>query len=439
MSRPQPTASIVDATCPACGCLCDDLKAVVDSKGSVVEVHGGCPIASEWLKSMKSGAKRPAARIEGEVVPRREAVAMVADLLAEARAPVIFGLRRATIEAVRAAVELADRVKGRVVLDRSYSELGRLLAFQRRGRASATLGEVKNRADVVVFWGADPLKTHPRHWERYSVEPKGRFVPRGREGRTVIVVDARRTATAQRADVFLKVPPERDVAALTALRLAARGRTATDVDGVDMERLRDVAGRLKGARYGAFFFESRASDQDSAGDEWDSATQLVRDLNGFTRFALLGLGSPSNLAGAEAVLAWQTGFPVGVDFRSGRPVPTYDHKTLGEVLYSGAADFLLIVGDPPSKLGNEAREAYEAVRKFWVGPGATAKRDRRFLATIETTVPGFDAGGTYLRADGAPAPLSKIEKSSRPSAEDVLNEVLSWIDAGPPPGTEARR
>ena len=42
---------------------------------------------------------------------------------------------------------------------------------------------MKNRADLVLFWGADPLATHPRHLERYAAEPAGLFVPRGRADR----------------------------------------------------------------------------------------------------------------------------------------------------------------------------------------------------------------------------------------------------------------
>ena len=98
-----------------------------------------------------------------------------------------------------------------------------MLAVARVGRVSATLGEVKNRADVVVFWGVDPVVTHPRHAERYSVDPPGRFVPEGRAGRTVIVADSRRTATAARADIFLPVDPDRAFETLWALRALVRG------------------------------------------------------------------------------------------------------------------------------------------------------------------------------------------------------------------------
>ena len=36
------------------------------------------------------------------------------------------------------------------------------LPAQRRGRATATLGEISNRADVLLFWGVDPAERYPR-------------------------------------------------------------------------------------------------------------------------------------------------------------------------------------------------------------------------------------------------------------------------------------
>src|SRR5262249_28053251 len=135
----------------------------------------------------------------------------------------------------------------------------RLLALARGGSVSATLGEVKNRADVVVFWGVDPVATHPRHWERYSVEPAGRFVPEGRRGRTVLVADAIRTAAAERADRFLCVARDAQFEALSALRALIQGIELDPVaaersTGVPLADLLDWADRMRRARYGAFFY-----------------------------------------------------------------------------------------------------------------------------------------------------------------------------------------
>lgn len=196
-------------TCLVCGCLCDDI-AVVKQGGKSTEARNACAVGREWLLRDRSFEPTlPAALIHGQPVELAEAVEQAAGLLLKARAPIILGLGHSTNETVAAALELADRIGAVVEPGDSRSSAPRVFAFQRVGRVSATLGEVKNRADVVVFWGTDPVVSHPLHWQRYSVEPEGRFVPDGRAGRTMVVVDRERTATAKQADVFVEIDANR--------------------------------------------------------------------------------------------------------------------------------------------------------------------------------------------------------------------------------------
>ena len=266
----------------------------------------------------------PVALINGESAEAEEAVKQAAELLSVARSPIILGLGRSTCETVAAAVGLADRFG--TVIDPGNARLSspRIMAYQHMGRVSATLGEVKNRADVVVFSGPDPIVTHPRHWERYSVEPRGRFVPEGRAGRTVIVVDTRRTATAEQADLFVEIDETRQFELLWALRALVR---SIELDagwvhqstGCELEILRQLATRLLAARYGAFFHGAPLSggSLEEAAATIEAASGLVRDLE--TRFIMLGMGEAGSAGGAEAVLSWQTGFPASVDIGPGYP------------------------------------------------------------------------------------------------------------------------
>src|SRR5207245_7294734 len=88
------------------------------------------------------------------------------------------------------------------------------MAFQGVGEVTCSLGEVKNRADLVMFWGSNPAESHPRHWGRYSTMPKGLFVPNGRKDRTVVLVDVRKSKSAPAADIFLQIKPRKDFEAL---------------------------------------------------------------------------------------------------------------------------------------------------------------------------------------------------------------------------------
>src|SRR5262249_53183841 len=149
-----------------------------------------------WFLADHGHGNRPIATIDGQPATLADAVARAATILKTARSPLILGLTQTTMETQALAVALADRLGA--TIDPGDSAASEFLwsAIQRVGRVSATLGEVKDRADVVVFWGVDPTASHPRHTERYSVEPRGRFLPGGRADRTVVFVDQGQDAGA---------------------------------------------------------------------------------------------------------------------------------------------------------------------------------------------------------------------------------------------------
>ncbi len=282
--------------CLACGCHCDDL-AVSLVGDEITDVAAACSIGRHWFLGRERDATTASAQVDGRAVDLDQAMERAVAMLSGARSPIVWGGRTTSTEAVRAALALADLLGARAVIDRSVHELARVAAFQAHGRVTATLGEVKNRADLVVFWGVDPLTTHPRHWERYSVEPKGRFVPEGRAGRTVIVVDDERTQTAERADLFLQIPRERQVEALLTIRRFVRGhrmeqRADLHAVGLDPSLLEGLASRLQRAHYGALFFQAKGSSGLLLELLWEAASRLVRDLNEQTRFVILGMGEP---------------------------------------------------------------------------------------------------------------------------------------------------
>src|SRR5690606_8564559 len=131
-----------------------------------------------------------------------------------------------------------------------------IMAIQEVGESTCSLGEVRNRADLVLFWGANPAESHPRHFERYSIDPIGELIPRGRADRQVIVVDAKSTATSALADTFVKVPRQRDFEMIWALRQLIKGVDLPQSFeiGVSLSQLRQLAKQLTSCRYGVVFF-----------------------------------------------------------------------------------------------------------------------------------------------------------------------------------------
>ena len=92
------------------------------------------------------------------------------------------------------------------------------------GKVTCTLGEVKNRADFIIYWGGNPAECHPRHFTKYTLTQKGKFVPQGRKGRTMVLVDIRETPSARAADLFLQIRPGQDFEVVTTLRALIKGR-----------------------------------------------------------------------------------------------------------------------------------------------------------------------------------------------------------------------
>ena len=130
------------------------------------------------------------------------------------------------------------------------------------GEVTCTLGEVKNRGDLIIFWGCNPVESHPRHLSRYSLEAAGLFVPRGRADRYCVVVDVEETATSRVADQFIAIKPGKEFEALWTLRALAKGveLDAAVVEretGVSLSTWQELMDRMKRAGYGVIFFRYR--------------------------------------------------------------------------------------------------------------------------------------------------------------------------------------
>jgi formylmethanofuran dehydrogenase subunit B len=430
----QRLAVVDDVTCLGCGCLCDDITVRVE-QGRISDAERACVTGKQWFGVGAATESGPTASIEGVEVTLGEALERAAELLVRARAPVLTGLAGCSLEAQAVAVGIADRVGG--VIDPLCGDAEWRLAVERLGHVSATLGEVKNRADLVIYWGADPLESHPRHLECYAVEPAGRFVPGGRRQRFVVVVDSEENETSRRADLFLRVPGDRQLGVIGVLR--ARLREAR----LDRDRVKagtglttaEVAGllsRIRQSRYGALFVGERVSEGLAGRACVEALLMLARDVNliGGRRFVALPLGKPGNVAGAEAVLGWQTGAPSAVDFGRGFPRYLPGEAVARERVARGQADLVLALIDPGGRerCQNEF-EARESLPIVVIGAGTTSAEQTFWPAVaIETSRLGIDDGGTVVRCDGVALPLRPALRVAAAGMLEVLKELAARVE-----------
>ncbi len=386
--------------------------------GNIVEARNACEIGQAWFK--QGHPESPVATIDG--VPSRldDALARAAGLLAASRSPLVWGMNGMTLEAQAAAVSIADRLGATIDVGHAAKAAVGLDALQRVGRVSATFGEVKDRADVIVYWHVDPATTHPRHLDRYSANAVGRFQPQGRAGRTVVVIDSVTTATAAIADQIYLVPGGRERETLSVMRARLRGASLDpdrirEATGLTLEQVDSLVEILKRARYGAIFAPVQSED----------LTRLVIDLNADDRrFVSLPLGSADNAGGAESVLGWQAGAGRAVDFASGSPAYRPGEASAVSRLARGEADVLLQLGEVPlGDLPPDAAETYQRLPKVVVGrdPGEGN-------VTIRTSIPGLESGGTYSRADGMMLPLRPVLEGDAPPDHAVLRGLLTHLN-----------
>src|SRR5689334_11796427 len=95
MSEPDRTPPaepmiVNDATCLACGCLCDDIVLTV-AGGRIVEARNACEVGRAWFLEPRDQERNPPATREGRPVEPGEAVARAAEVLAGARCPIVLG------------------------------------------------------------------------------------------------------------------------------------------------------------------------------------------------------------------------------------------------------------------------------------------------------------------------------------------------------------
>lgn len=404
--------TVEHVTCLGCGCACDDI-AVEVRDGRIVGVRHACPLGAAWFDD---GRVPSETRIEGVAAPLDAALDAAAAALAAARRPAVYLALDVSCETHRAGVAIADLLRG-VVDDVSDSTVAAgVLAAQRRGGAGATFGEIRNRADCVVFWGIDPAARYPRYAARVAPDPVGLFLPNGRRDRVVIAVDVGAARGPADADLRIGLTETEELDLIAALRatLAGRGPAGAAAD----PRAAELARRLGAARYAVIVYDAEPGPgPDRSLGKAEAMAALGLQLNTSIRAAVAPLRAGGNRSGAEAVLTWQTGFPMAVDFSRGHPRYRPDDPAT-RLVQTGAVDAILVIG---SLAEADALRAADAARRIVIGPRASMLSPAPHVA-IDTGVAGIHEAGLAFRMDDVPLTL-RAPLPGPPRAADLLRAL----------------
>ena len=464
--------------CPVCGCLCDDIELTVENE-RIVKVKNGCAMCE--AKFLNYGGHRvnaPLVRKNGRMVEVsiEEAVRIAAQILSASKYPLLYGWSSTSCEANSVGVELAEEVGG--VLDNTSTVCHgpSVLGIQDVGIPTCTLGQIRHRADLIVYWASDPWSSHPRHIERYTSFSEGKFersewkeyvtrtkAATGRKkveralkmaqshqdvtpsstsqqppcpailkgGRKLIVVDVRKTKTAAAADYFIQVEPNKDYELLQALRALVRDHEleVDKVAGVPVEYLEDVVDAMISCSFGVIFFGLGLTMSKGKMRNVDVAISLTRDLNARTKFAIMPMRGHFNVSGADTVFTWQTGYPYAVDFSLGYPRYNPGETTAVDVLMRGDTDAALVIAsDPVSNFPRAAAEHLVKNPLIVIDPHMNATSQVADVIFPSAFV-GIETRGTAYRMDHVPITLKKIVDPPKGVVTDkeILQRILSEV------------
>jgi formylmethanofuran dehydrogenase subunit B len=464
---------VSQVTCPVCGSFCDDIEVVIKNN-VITEVRNACAVgAAKFLDYANHRRAKPLVRKNDELVEASldEAIRKSAEILVDATYPILYGWSSTSCEAIRVGLELAEEVSGVIDNTTTICHGPSILSIQDIGIASCTLGQLRHRADLIVYWGCNPWSAHPRHIERYTTFSNGRFqkstwktyisrlggilskrrlrravnlvlrrdmfakpeisreLPYNmfQKKRKMVVVDVRKTHSADAADYFLQVEPNKDYDLLQAFRMLIADEEL-DVDrvaGVPVETLTEIADVMIECELGVIFFGQGLTMTEGKLRNVDAALSLVRDLNQRTKFLIMPMRGHFNVTGADVVFTWQTGYPFAVDFSQGYPQYNPGETSVIDILCRDETDAALVVAsDPVAHFPKEAAQNLVKNPLIVIDPQMTPTSLMADVVFPSTFV-GIETEGTAYRMDHVPLPLKKIVEPPSNCLPDV--EILRRI------------
>jgi len=421
---------VEDAICSFCGCLCDDISVEVEEE-KIKRVRHACRLGSSKILG-HDRISAPMIRRDGRLleVSYQEAYDRAAQILLQAQKPLLYGWASTVCEAQKKGVLLAEAVGGVLDSTATVCHGPSVIGIEEKGLSGATLGQVKNRADTIVFWGCNPAEAHPRHSLRYSSNVSGRFTPHGRAGRKIIVVDVRETRTSKNADMTVLIQPGRDYEVISALRMMVAGKgdvIPDEVGGVSKAELDNLAKTLLAARFGAVFFGLGITHSRGRYKNIDNALSLVAELNSHTKFVIMPMRGHYNVGGIGQVLAWSSGFPMSVDFTRGAPYFNPGETAACDLLAKADTDAALIIAADPAS--NFPRAAVETLAKIPVIQIDPYENPTTLISevVIPCAIAGVEAEGTAYRMDGMALRMRKLVDITYPSDEEILSRILQSV------------
>lgn len=419
--------------CPFCPLHCEDVKIERQTDG-VRSIAPDCSLAQAAINRLELDRTQPrAARVGGNIVDWQAAIQEAAERLSQAGAIAIRG-SLSGLGAARSALGFAERVGAAIDHDAGETQNAMRRTIAREGVFSATLGDVRRYADLVIFIGR-PEENFPRLVERFFGD--GLVESRSRRIVSIDLSSAnasrhpRTSGTQTAATLTLPVAAEQFSDFLAAVRRHTRGRTADEARGLDeqtTDQLRKFSELLDAANYVAVVVAPTALDSfGPLGAEVEAATLLasVAMLNKERRAVLLSI-DPSHSFRQAAL--WRAGFSGPVLWHQGVP-GLLERGQFDAFWESPGTTRLRIECSPDAGFASSGCSGREGKKHGESAPasivlsveGASEAAVHNAAVFLPIAAPGIDLPDAVVRGDGTVTlPLKPVRSSQEPSLAETL-------------------
>ncbi len=413
-----------DVPCPFCSLICDDLV-IQNQSGNLKIKKNGCRISVDRFERSLPQIKPT---INSKTATLDEAISQAAGIFKKSREPLIAGLGT-DVGGMRSVMDLADKTGA--IIDHMFNDgaTRNFLVLQDLGWVMTTMGEIKNRADLIIFAGTD-ASNYPRFYERVIWNEKSMFISDAHHPDIVYIGENLDTSEGKspsgKKPTHLKCPQDEIGEVISVLHALIGGnkiQKKDEIAGIKIEKLEKLARRMMGASYGVFVWAPGELDFPHAELTIQNLCEITKYLNRETRFAGFFLGGNDGGMSANNVSAWQSGFPLRVNFSKGYPEHDSQKYATANVLKNKEADALLWI----SSFNPEIKPPRAKIPTIVLATPDT-KLGFKPDVFIPISTPGVDHSGQMIRTDSVVSlPLKMVRNSDYPSVKEIVHRIVELV------------
>jgi formylmethanofuran dehydrogenase subunit B len=404
---------MVNLVCTGCGSLCDDIQVEIE-ENRIARIENACAKGAALLYALDNPERRTTCLVRHKEVPLERAIEEAKHLLLEAKRPLIFGLDNSTLEAQVKAIRLARKL-GAVIDDASSFSYGELIRGLLEGSPrSCSLSQIKDKTDLLIYWGSNPLHSHPRHLSKFSYYSYTDYDEAGWVPRVKLTcIEVRETELSSICKPAFKLAPGGDREFIREILSIIKGGEGTEEAKAFLELIKNSQVCVMFCGKGLIY---------SLNDTFDLFNEMVERLSQWTKVSVIPMIDEFNMLGFNKSLREETGYINQISFDGGIIHDT--EFSLLEQLHGGLPDCVLIAGsDPFSTLPQSLSRKLASMKIICLGSIITSTTNAAEVV-IATAAPGLESSGKVVRMDGEEVNLFEVKKSTYPSEEEVLERLF---------------